>query len=122
MAQEAAAEHHGRKIWLQHQRPAERFHDDAGFDGAGAETAVGLGEGQAEQALLRELLPDRVAPAFLGGAVLLALLEIVGVAQQPVDAILEKPLLLGQIEIHFYSSLKQFSSSFRDGPQGPGPE
>jgi len=54
-----------------------------------------------EQPLLRELAPDALAPAALLGHVLPALVEIVGVAQQTLDAFLEKPLLLGQIKIHF---------------------
>ena len=68
---------------------------------AGAEAAIVFGERQAEQALLGELAPDRFAPAALLRHVFLALVEIVGIGQQPVDAFLEKPLLLGQIKIHF---------------------
>ena len=100
MAQEAAADHDGREIRLQQQRLAQRLHHDHGLDRAGAEAAVVFRERQAEQALLGELAPDRLAPAALLGAVLLARLEVVGVVQQPVDAFLEKPLLLGQIKIH----------------------
>ncbi len=101
MAEEAAGDHDSRDIRLQHQCLAERFHDDHGLHGAGAEAAVFLGEGKAEQALLGELAPDRFAPAALFLHVFLALLELVGIGEQPVDAIFEEPLLLGQIEIHF---------------------
>ena len=103
MTQEAAGEHDRCEIRLDHQRLAHRLHDDHGLDRARAEAAIGLGERQAEQALLGELLPGRLAPARLRRAVLLALLEVVEVVQQAFHAILEKPLLLGQIEIHFYS-------------------
>ena len=73
MAQEAAAEHHGGQIRLQHQRLAQRFHHDHGFDAAGAEAAIVFGERQAEQALLGELAPDALAPAALLRHVFLAL-------------------------------------------------
>ena len=99
-AQEAAADHDGGEIRLQHQRLAQRLHHDHGLDRAGAEAAVVFRERQAEQALLGELAPDRLAPAALLRRVFLARVEVVGVVQQPVDAILEKPLLLGQIKIH----------------------
>jgi hypothetical protein len=86
-----------------YQRLAERFHHDHGLDRTGAEAAVGLGEGQTQQALLGELAPERFAPAALLLHVLLARIEVVGIRQQPVDAFLEKPLLLGQIKIHVRS-------------------
>src|SRR5262249_44880745 len=94
------------------QRLAERLHHDHGLDRAGAEAAVVFGEGKTEQALLGELAPHRLAPAALLLHVLLALLELVSIGQQPVDALLEKALLLGQIEIHvsFLSPAFQFSS------------
>src|SRR5262245_29296626 len=106
MAQEAAADHDGGEIRLQHQRLAERLHHDHGLDRAGAEAAIGLCEGQAQQALLGELAPDGLAPAALLLLVLLARIEIVGVGQQTVDAFLEKALLLGQIKIHVLYSLQ----------------
>src|SRR6516162_10769363 len=99
MAQEAAADDNRRKIRLQHQRLAERLHHDHGLDRASAEATVVFRKGKAEQALLGELAPDRFAPAALLLHVLLALLELVGIGQKPVDAFLEKPLLLRQIEI-----------------------
>ena len=81
MAQEAAADHDGRQIRLQHQRLAERLHHDHGLDRAGAEAAIGFRERQAEQALLGELAPDGLAPAALLLLVFLARIEIVGVGQ-----------------------------------------
>ncbi len=113
MAQEAAADHDGGEIRLQHQRLAERLHHDHGFDRAGAEAAIGLRERQAEQALLGELAPDGLAPAALLLLVLLARIEIVGVGQQTVDAFLEKALLLGQIKIHVLYSLRTFNCGQR---------
>ena len=112
-AQEAAADHDGRQIRLQHQRLAHRLHHDHGLDRAGAEAAVVFRERQAEQALLGELAPDGFAPAALLRHVLLARVEIVGVVQQAVDAFLEKPLLLGQIKIHvrYFLSANQIGSS-----------
>src|SRR5437867_1898678 len=117
MAQEAAADHDGGEIRLQHQRLAERFHHDHGFDRAGAKAAIGLRKGQTQQALLGELAPDGLAPAALLLLVLLARIEIVGVGQETVDAFLEKALLLGQIKIHFLfpeSSLKSWSLRWTD--------
>ena len=52
-------QHDGGEIGLDHERAAERLHDDHGLDRAAAETAVGFGEGQAEQAEIGELRPDR---------------------------------------------------------------
>ncbi len=101
-AQEAAAEDNRGDIGLHDQRLAERFHHDHGFDRAGAEAAIVFRKRQAEQALLGELAPDGFAPAALLRHVFLARLEIIGIAEQPVDAFLEKALFLGEIEIHIY--------------------
>src|SRR5262249_5555432 len=57
---------------------------------------------KAEQALLGKLAPDGPAPATLLLHVFLALLKLVGVGEHAVDAVLEQPLLLGQIEIHLF--------------------
>ena len=117
VAQEAAADHDRREIRLQHQRLAERLHHDHGFDRAGAEAAIGFRERQSEQALLGELAPDGLAPAALLLLVFLARIEIVGVVQEPVDAFLEKPLLLGQIKIH----VLYFPTSMSSWPGLPRP-
>ena len=100
VTQEAAADHHRGQVRLEHQRAAERFHHDRGFHRARAEAAVVFRERQAEQALLRELAPDLAAPAVLFCGVLLALLEVIRVSQQPVDAVFQEALLLGEIKIH----------------------
>src|SRR3979411_1363896 len=52
------------------------------------------------------VVPDAFAPAALLRHVFLARIEIVGAAQEAVDAFLEKPLLLGQIKIHVTVSPK----------------
>ena len=106
MTQEAAADHDGCEIRLEHQRLAERFHHDHGFDRAGAEAAVGFRERKTEQALLGELAPGSLAPAALLFHVFLAGVEVVRIGQQTIDAIFEEPLLLGQIKIHFSYSLR----------------
>ena len=59
MAQETAADHDRRQIRLQHQRLAERFHHDHGFDRAGAEAAVGFREGQDRAGPARRACPRR---------------------------------------------------------------
>ena len=101
MAQEAAADDDGGEIRLQHQRAAHRLHHDHDLGRAGAEAAVFFRERQAEQALFGKLAPDGFAPAALLRHVFLAAIEVVGIAQEALDAFLEKPLLLGQIKIHF---------------------
>src|SRR6185312_12121135 len=118
MAQEAAADHDSSEIGLEHQSAAERLHHDHGFHAAAAEAAILLGKRQAQQALFGELAPDGLAPAALLLHVFLALLEIVGVGQETVDALLEKTLLLGQIEIHFRYSPRY--SLLRHGRACPG--
>src|SRR5439155_24519413 len=80
-------------------------------DRTGAKAAIGLLKRQAQQALLGELAPDGLAPAALLLLVLLARIEIVGVGQQTVDALLEKALLLGQIKIHVLYFLRLTNSS-----------
>ncbi len=119
MAQEAAGDHHGGQIRLEHQRAAHRLHHDHGLDPAGAEAAIVFGKGQAEQALLGELAPHRSAPAALLRHVLLAGFEIIGVGQQAIDALFQEPLLLGQIKIHFVFLVPRNSllASFRDAPK-----
>ena len=42
---EAAAQHGRGEIWLERQRPAERFHHDHRLDGTAAETAIIFGKG-----------------------------------------------------------------------------
>src|SRR3954470_1444609 len=117
MAQEAAADHDGGEIWLQHQRLAERLHHDHGLDRAGAKAAIGFRERQAQQALLGELAPDGLTPAAFFLLILLARVEIVGVGQQTVDAFLEKALLLGQIKIHVLYFLRLTNSSYARAPR-----
>ena len=62
--QRGAGQHDGRQIRLQREHPAERLHDQHHLDGAAAEPAMFLGEGQAEQAELGVLRPQRAAPAL----------------------------------------------------------
>src|SRR5207237_8976162 len=49
---------------------------------------------------LGELLPPLAAPALRALGVTLALLECVAVADQPIEALLQQPLLFTQVEIH----------------------
>src|SRR4029453_50065 len=66
---------------------------------AAANPAMLLGEGQAQQAELGILRPQTPAPAPRFGEVALALLEGVGVGEQPADAARPQPLLLPQIKV-----------------------
>ena len=86
---EAAAQHDGREIGLDHEVPAERLHQDGELDRAAAAAAVLQSERQAEPAERGELVPDLAAPAgfavgdFLKGAVVVALgQEFLGAAAQ----------------------------------------
>jgi hypothetical protein len=100
-AQEAAAEHDGREVGLDDEPAPERLHHDHHLDGPGAEAAVALLEGQAQEPELGVGGPQPVAEAPRPALVLLALLEVpVGVVDDPVDALLQEPLLLRQVEVH----------------------
>ena len=72
--------------------------------GAAAETAMRFRERQAEQAEFGVLLPDGAAPAVWFGHVLLALLELVLIGDQPIDAVLQQTLFVGEIEVHAFVS------------------
>ena len=95
-----AAQHHGRQIRLQDQRAAERLHHQHDLDRAAAEPAVLLGERQAEQAEFGVLRPQRGAPAARLLEVVLALIERVAVGHQPIDAVLQQALFVGEGEVH----------------------
>ena len=101
VTQETATDHHCGQVGFEDQRTAERFHHDRGFHRARAEAAVVFRERQTQQALLCQLAPDLTAPAVLLCGILLALLKVIRVSQQPVDAVFQEALLLGQIKIHF---------------------
>ena len=100
MAQEAAAEDHGREIGLERERAPERLHDDHRLDRAAAEAAMLLGEGQPEQAELGVLPPQRAAETLGLLRVAPPVLEGIAVGDEPVDALLQEPLFVGEIEIH----------------------
>ena len=57
-------------------------------------------ERQAEQSEIGVLLPRLAAPTVGFYEVLLALLELVLVGDQSLDAVLEQALLVGEIEVH----------------------
>ena len=99
--QKSAAEHHGRQIWLKRQRPADLFHDDHGLDRTAGRSAVGFVERQSEQAEFGITRPQRAAETARFLAVALARLERVVIGKQSLDAMLQKPLLVGQRKVHF---------------------
>src|SRR6202022_317029 len=100
VAQQAAGEHHGREIGLERERAAERLGDDHGLDRAAAGAAVRLVERQAEQAEGGVVLPRRAAEAARLLHKSFALLEVVAVLERALDAVLEQPLLLAELEVH----------------------
>ena len=93
------------KIRLQHQAAAERLHHDHCLDRPAAEAAMRFRERQAEQTEFGVLLPDGAAPAVGFGHVFLALLELVLIGDQPIDAVLQQSLFVGEIEVHDVSSV-----------------
>src|SRR6516164_102057 len=115
VAQQAAGEHHGREIGLERERAAERLGDDHGLDQPAAEAAVRFVERQAEQAELGVSFPQRAAEAGRLLHVRLALLEIVAVGEQALDAVLEQPLLLAELEVH--NPPHTLRPSFRKGSE-----
>src|SRR5919205_1551788 len=96
---------------LKCQHAPEPLHDQHRLDTAAAKSAMFLGKGQAEQAELGILRPQRAAPSLRLGEISLALLEGVGVGEQPVDALAQQPLLFGQIKVH-YSPSTPFDTMF----------
>src|SRR5262249_25410002 len=88
------------EIGLERERAAERLGDDHGLDRPAAGAAVRFVERQAEQAEVGVLFPQRAAEAARLLHVRLALLEIVAVGEQALDAFLEQPLLLAELEVH----------------------
>src|SRR5208282_2074710 len=105
MAQKPAAEHHCREERFERQRTAEGLHRDHRLDRAPGRAAILLRERQPEQPEPGVLRPQLAAPALRALRVDLALLERVAVTDQAVEALLEKPLLLGQVKIHRLGSL-----------------
>ena len=95
-----AAQHDGRQIRLQDQRAAERLHHQHDLDRAAAEPAVFLGERQTEQPEFGVLRPQRGAPAARFLEVVLALIERVAIGHQPIDAVLQQALFIGECEVH----------------------
>src|SRR6266702_128567 len=104
VAQQPAAEHHRGEERFERQRPAERLRDDHGLDRAAAEAPETLLERQPEQPELGVFGPQLAAKTFRRLHVGLARLELVMVRQQPLDAVLEQPLLLVQLEVHLSES------------------
>ena len=86
-AQRRAGQHDTCQIRLHRERPAERLHDQHRLDAAAAKPAMFLGEGEAENTQLGIARPQGPAPTLWLGRISLALLEGVGVGEQPVDAV-----------------------------------
>src|SRR5262249_667594 len=94
------------------ERAAERLGDDHGLDRPAAGAAVRFVERQAEQAEVGVLFPQRAAEAARLLHVRLALLEILPLRAQSLDAVLDQPLLLAELEIpRPPSSLRRHSGS-----------
>ena len=88
------------EVGFERERTAEGLHHDQGLDGAAAEAAVALGEGQAEQSHLGIARPQRAAVAAGLVAAGEALFEAAAFGQQPLQAVLQHALLVGEVEVH----------------------
>jgi hypothetical protein len=87
-------------VGLERQHSAQRLHHDQRVHRATAETAIGLGERQAQQAELGVLRPERCAVAGGFGQMRMALLEAAAIGEQSRHAVLQHELLFGEIEVH----------------------
>ena len=97
---EACGDHGRRQIWLDHQRPPERFHDNAGFDGTCAKPAELFRNGQPEPAEIGKLAPDVAAETFSGLQDGATLLEGIPAGDEAACRVAEQPLFFGKREIH----------------------
>src|SRR5690606_10280827 len=93
---------HRFEVRLDDEVTAELFHDDHGFDGTTAKTALLFGEWSREKAKFRELRPDFRTPTFSRLRHLAACLEIIFVAEQALHGVAEQGLLLGERKIHLF--------------------
>ena len=100
MPDRPAAENDRRKEWLKRETPAKRLHHQHQVDRAATKAAVLFREWDRKQAEFGELRPNLRAEAALTFGVTLTLFEIIFVGDQPIDTVLEKPLLLREIEVH----------------------
>src|SRR5690606_26459996 len=100
--QETARNDHRFEVRLDDEVTAEFFHDDHGFVGAAAKTALLFGERGCEKAEVRELFPDLGTPTFSRLSHLAACLEIIFVAEQALHGVAEQGLLLGERKIHLF--------------------
>ena len=96
----AGADHDGREIGFGDQAAAERFHQDAGLDRAGAEPAIGLRDRQRQPAEIGELFPDLAAEAERIARDAAAVIGVIGLGDEAVDAFAQQPLLVAQGEVH----------------------
>ena len=113
ISQKPAAQHYGCEERFERQGSSEGLHRYHRLDRAPCRAAILLGERQPKETEFGILRPQLAAPALRSLGVRLALLERVAVAEQPIEALLEQPLLLGQIEIHFYAPAARCPSPSR---------
>src|SRR5690606_21419316 len=90
------------QIGLDDEVTTELFHDDHGFDGTAAKTALLFGERGREKAKFRELRPDFRTPAISRLRHLAARLEVIFVAEQALNGVAKQGLLLGERKIHLF--------------------
>ncbi len=107
-ADQAARQHDGREIRLDDQRAADRLHDDADFDRAGAKPTKVFGIRQAEPAEIGQLAPDVAGEAVGALQDRAALFKAVAPGDEARCGFAKQPLFVGQRQVHDRSPLRSF--------------
>ena len=97
---EAAAQHHGRHVGLDHQAAAEGLHDHGDIEERAAEPPVRLGQRHGKPAEPSERRPVFAAETEFAGGQLLARREGIIALDEALGTLLEQLLLVGQGKIH----------------------
>ena len=99
------ADHDGRQIGLGDQPAPERFHQDAGLDRAAAKPAMGFVDRQRQPAEIGEFFPDLGTEAERIGRRAAAVIGVIGLGNEAVDAFAQQALLVAQGKVHLNITL-----------------
>ena len=94
------------QIGLNHQAATEVFHHHHGVDGVAIQTAKGFGEGERQQAHIRQGGPGVRVGAIAGFDEGAALFKAVLVGHKAAQRVVQHLLFVGKIEIHKIASFK----------------
>ena len=93
---QGGADHDGRQIWLGDESASECFHQDAGLDRTAAKPAMGFIDRQRQPAEIGEFLPDLGTEAERIGRHAAAVIGVIGLGNEAVDAFAQQSLLVAQ--------------------------